>query len=134
MIYHKSIVPKLNRFYSGHFQNTPNIKTFFGYAYKIYIQACNVVLQSINDILLTLFHQDAMTLYLTIKFQLKVFSSLPFPHKFKLSLAQSKFNRSDVIWFIPWLIVYPLHPWVTSTKRSMPVYLESYTKRHENPE
>ena len=28
----KRIVPGLNRFYSGHFQNAPNIKTFFGYA------------------------------------------------------------------------------------------------------
>ena len=32
MIYAKTIVPGLNRFYRGHFQNTPNIKTFFGYA------------------------------------------------------------------------------------------------------
>ena len=32
MIYPKKVVPGLNRFYSGHFQNTPNIKTFFGYA------------------------------------------------------------------------------------------------------
>ena len=28
----KRIVLILNRFYRGHFQNTPNIKTFFGYA------------------------------------------------------------------------------------------------------
>ena len=28
MIYAKRIVPGLKRFYSGHFQNTPNIKTF----------------------------------------------------------------------------------------------------------
>ena len=32
MIYAKRIVSGLNRFYSGHFQNTPNIKTFFGFA------------------------------------------------------------------------------------------------------
>ena len=32
MIYGKTIVPGLNRFYRGHFQNTPNIKTFFSYA------------------------------------------------------------------------------------------------------
>ena len=32
MIYAKKIVLGLNRFYRGHFQNTPNIKTFFGYA------------------------------------------------------------------------------------------------------
>ena len=32
MIYDKTIVPGLNRFYRGHFQNTPNIKTFFSYA------------------------------------------------------------------------------------------------------
>ena len=31
MIYAERIVPGLNIFYSGHFQNTPNIKTFFGY-------------------------------------------------------------------------------------------------------
>ena len=32
MIYAKKIVLGLNRSHSGHFQNTPNIKTFFGYA------------------------------------------------------------------------------------------------------
>ena len=32
MIYTKTIVPGLNRFYRGHLQNTPNIKIFFGYA------------------------------------------------------------------------------------------------------
>ena len=32
MIFAERIVPGLNRFYSGHFQNTPNIKAFFGYA------------------------------------------------------------------------------------------------------
>ena len=32
MIYAKRIVPGLNRFYSGHLQNTLIIKTFFGYA------------------------------------------------------------------------------------------------------
>ena len=32
MIYAKRIVPGRNRFYSGYFQNTPNIKTFFSYA------------------------------------------------------------------------------------------------------
>ena len=32
MIYAKRIVPELNRFYRGHIQNTPNLKTFFGYA------------------------------------------------------------------------------------------------------
>ena len=32
MIYAKTIVTGLNRFYRGHFQNAPNIKTFFGYA------------------------------------------------------------------------------------------------------
>ena len=31
VIYAKRFVLGLNRFYSGHFQNTPNIKTFFGY-------------------------------------------------------------------------------------------------------
>ena len=31
MIYAKRIVLGLNRFYRGHFQNTSNIKTFFGY-------------------------------------------------------------------------------------------------------
>ena len=31
-MYAKTIVTGLNRFYRGHFQNTPNIKTFFGYA------------------------------------------------------------------------------------------------------
>ena len=30
--YTKRTVLGLNRFSSGHFQNTPNIKTFFGYA------------------------------------------------------------------------------------------------------
>ena len=30
--YSKELVPGLNRFYSGHFQNTPNSKTFFGCA------------------------------------------------------------------------------------------------------
>ena len=30
VIYAERIVPGLNRFYSGHFQNAPNIKTFFG--------------------------------------------------------------------------------------------------------
>ena len=34
VIYAKRIVPGLSRFYSGHFQNTPNIKTFFGYAFR----------------------------------------------------------------------------------------------------
>ena len=29
MIYAKAVVPGLNRFYRGHFQNTPNIKTDF---------------------------------------------------------------------------------------------------------
>ena len=33
MIYAKTIVTGLNRFYRGHFQNAPNIKTFFGYAW-----------------------------------------------------------------------------------------------------
>ena len=32
MIYAKTIVTGLNRSYRGHFQNSPNIKTFFGYA------------------------------------------------------------------------------------------------------
>ena len=32
VIYAKRIVPGLNRFYRDHFQNTPNIKIFFGYA------------------------------------------------------------------------------------------------------
>ena len=32
VIYAKRIVPGLSRFYSGHFQNTLDIKTFFGYA------------------------------------------------------------------------------------------------------
>ena len=32
MIYTETIAPRLNRFYRGHFQNTPSIKTFFGYA------------------------------------------------------------------------------------------------------
>ena len=32
MIYAKIIVPGLNRFCRGHFQDTPNVKTFFGYA------------------------------------------------------------------------------------------------------
>ena len=32
MIYAERIVAGLRRFYSGHFQNTPNIKTFIGYA------------------------------------------------------------------------------------------------------
>ena len=32
MIYAKTIVTGLNRFYRGHFPNAPNIKTFFGYA------------------------------------------------------------------------------------------------------
>ena len=32
MIYAKTIVTGLNRFYRGHFQNARNIKTFFGYA------------------------------------------------------------------------------------------------------
>ena len=32
MIYAKRIVPALNIFYKGHFQDTPNVKTFFGYA------------------------------------------------------------------------------------------------------
>ena len=30
LIHTKRIVPGLKKFYSGHFQNTPNIKTFFG--------------------------------------------------------------------------------------------------------
>ena len=33
VIYAKRIVPRLNRFYSGYFQNITNFKTFFGYAY-----------------------------------------------------------------------------------------------------
>ena len=32
MIYAKRVVPGLNRFYRGHFQDIPNVKTFFGYA------------------------------------------------------------------------------------------------------
>ena len=32
MICAERIVKGLNRFYSGHFQNTTNIKTFFGYS------------------------------------------------------------------------------------------------------
>ena len=32
MIYCKTIVPEVSRFYRGHFQYTPNIKTFFSYA------------------------------------------------------------------------------------------------------
>ena len=32
VIYPKNIAPRSNRFYSGHFQDTLNIKTFFGYA------------------------------------------------------------------------------------------------------
>ena len=32
VIYSKRTVPRLNRLYSGHFQNTPNIKTFFSYS------------------------------------------------------------------------------------------------------
>ena len=31
-IYPKKIVPRLNRFYRGHFQNTLNFKTFYGCA------------------------------------------------------------------------------------------------------
>ena len=31
MIYAERIVPRLSKIFSGHFQNTPNIKTFFGY-------------------------------------------------------------------------------------------------------
>ena len=49
MIYHKEIVAEINRFNNGHFQNTPNIKRFFGYveAYQIlegpfiYANECN---------------------------------------------------------------------------------------------
>ena len=37
MIYAKTIVTGLNKFYRGHFQNTPNIKTFFGYALIVVI-------------------------------------------------------------------------------------------------
>ena len=40
MIYAKTIVTGPNRFYRGHFQNAPNIKTFFGYALA-YITSCN---------------------------------------------------------------------------------------------
>ena len=32
VIYAERIFPRVNRFYSGHIQNTPNIKTFSGYA------------------------------------------------------------------------------------------------------
>ena len=32
MIYAERIISGLNGFYHGHFQNTPNIKTLFGYA------------------------------------------------------------------------------------------------------
>ena len=32
VIYAERIISGLNRFYSGHFQNTPNIETFFGHA------------------------------------------------------------------------------------------------------
>ena len=38
MIYAKTIVTGLNRFYRGHFQNAPNIKTFFGYAFSDNVQ------------------------------------------------------------------------------------------------
>ena len=52
MIYPKKVALGLNRFYSGHFQNTPNIKTFFGYAcvtmlYAVLIKCkylCRIVL------------------------------------------------------------------------------------------
>ena len=33
VIYAKRIVPRFNGFYSGYFQNTPNIRTFFGNAF-----------------------------------------------------------------------------------------------------
>ena len=33
VIYAKEVVLGLNRFHSGHFQNTQNMKTFFDYAY-----------------------------------------------------------------------------------------------------
>ena len=39
MIYAETIVTGLNRFYRGHFQNTPNIKTFFGYAITRWIKS-----------------------------------------------------------------------------------------------
>ena len=38
MIHHKEIFPKLNRFYIEIFQDTPKIKTFFGYAAFTMIQ------------------------------------------------------------------------------------------------
>ena len=41
-IYAKKIVPGLNRFCSGHLQNTPNIKTFFGYAVNCIIIIINI--------------------------------------------------------------------------------------------
>ena len=34
VMYAKTIVPGLNRFYRGHLPNTPNVKTFFGYAFE----------------------------------------------------------------------------------------------------
>ena len=41
VIYAKRIVTGLNRFYRGHFQNAPNIKTFFGYASQLTVEKAN---------------------------------------------------------------------------------------------
>ena len=36
--YHRKIAQGSSRFYSSHFQNIPNIKTFFGYAGQIFLE------------------------------------------------------------------------------------------------
>ena len=50
MIYAEIIVAGLNRFYRGYFQNTPNIKTIFGYATLIVARiSCNFFSYSVID-------------------------------------------------------------------------------------
>ena len=49
MIYAKTIVPGLNRFYRGHFQNTPNIKTFFGYATRNGLSVGHILVPQGNE-------------------------------------------------------------------------------------
>ena len=83
MIYAKTIVTGPNRFYRGHFQNAPNIKTFFGYAFSASLSFPNCRTSISSPILIEVSNMDLKGL------------SINYSHKRCISLPVS-FQRSSV--------------------------------------
>ena len=93
MIYTKTIVTGLNRFYRGHFQNAPNIKTFFIYAIRFiartghrvsghilglgYTCTCILLVKLIKR-LQNIIHPDALFLYVGQPIKTRKESNIPY--------------------------------------------------------